>query len=166
MEPKALEDAVAPELERMGIECVKLEIVGSKTSPIVRLFIDKPDGVSIKNCSMVSRMLGMILEEMDPFPGRYLVEVSSPGNNRPLVKEEHFNRFKGSNARVRFQDEEGSKKTYTGIILSCINGVLRIDTKTGGENINIDAILNANLVGVEYQIDKKIKHSKRSKGGK
>jgi ribosome maturation factor RimP len=164
MESNELEMIVAPELDVLGFECVKLEVVGTKRSPIVRLYIDREGGVSIKDCAMVSRAVGLLLERIDPFPGRYLLEVSSPGSARPLTKEEHFVRFVGCQVRVQCSNAEQGKKTYTGNIRSCINGMLVMDTDLGQQLIRLKDIVKANLVGQEYEIDKKQKRSKKNKG--
>lgn len=166
MEREALQALIEPELTAMGFECVKLEFAGSGRNPIVRLYIDKADGVSIKDCGLVSRAVSLLLEEADPFPGRYLLEVSSPGNNRPLVKPEHFTQFEGKTARIQFKAGAGEKKTYTGTILSCINDVLILATDEGEQSIQLSNILKAHLAGIEYKIDKKMKDAKRKKGGK
>ncbi len=163
MDNNELERIVARELEALGFECVKLEVVGSPRNPIVRLYIDRPGGVSIKHCASVSRAIGLVLEETDPFPGRYLLEVSSPGNNRPLTREEHFVRFAGQQAKVQFMDPEAGKKTYTGHIRSCINGILVLDTEDGELHIGLSDILKANLHGQEYKIDKKRNKIKKKK---
>lgn len=165
MQNSELEKVVASELDVLGFECVKLEVVGTTQNPTVRLYIDKPGGVSIKDCAMVSRTVGLVLDRLDPFPGRYLLEVSSPGNNRPLTREEHYVRFAGEQARVQATDPEAGKKTYTGTIRSCINGVLVLDTKEGQQLIRISDIVKANLTGREYRIDKKRKQAKKEKGG-
>jgi ribosome maturation factor RimP len=166
MDNRELEIIITRELEALGFECVKLEVVGSSRNPIVRLYIDKPGGVGIKHCASVSRALGLVLEETDPFPGRYLLEVSSPGNNRPLTKEEHFVRFAGQEARVHFVDAESGKKTCTGHIRSCINGLLVLDTEDGELQIGLSNIVKANLHGQEYKIDKKRNKIKRKKDGR
>lgn len=163
MESRELEKAILPDLELLGFECVKFEVVGTTRNPIVRLYIDRPDGVSIKDCATVSRTVGLVLDRLDPFPGRYLLEVSSPGNNRPLTREEHFVRFVGSQARVECVVERG-KKTYTGYIVSCINGMLAMDTEEGHQLIRLSDVVRANLVGREYKIDKKLKHDRKNKG--
>ncbi|MEJ2719951.1 MAG: ribosome maturation factor RimP [bacterium] len=163
MDNRELEKTIAQELEALGFECVKFEVVGSPRNPIVRLYIDRPGGVSIKHCAQVSRAIGLVLEETDPFPGRYLLEVSSPGNNRPLTREEHFVRFAGKEARVQFVNAEEGKKTYTGYIRSCINGILVLDTDEGELHIGLSDIVKANLHGQEYKIDKKRNKSKKKK---
>jgi ribosome maturation factor RimP len=155
-----LEKVVVPEIEALGFECVKLEVVGSSRSPIVRIYIDKDDGVTIKHCAMVSRAIGLVLERVDPFPGRYLLEVSSPGNARPLTKQEHFVRFAGREARVECDEAGEGKKTYTGRIHSCINGLLVLDAEEGERIIRFSDIVKANLCPQEYKIDKKQKDFK------
>jgi ribosome maturation factor RimP len=144
-----LHGIIDPELNSLGFECVKLEVVGSAGSPVVRLYIDKPGGVTVGECARVSRALGLVLEREDPFPGRYLLEVSSPGNNRPLVTEEHYQRFAGSEARVAVGGTEG-KITYTGRIRSCINGDLTLETDAGDVVVALRDIVRANLINQEY----------------
>jgi len=154
---------VAPELEALGFECVKLEVVGSTGNPVVRLFIDKPGGVSIGDCSLVSRSIGLLLDREDPFPGKYLLEVSSPGNNRPLVKEAHFQRFEGESAKVQAVNG-GDRITYTGAIGRCADGLLTLVTDEHGPVvIELGKILKASLIGREYKIDKKTERPKRRK---
>jgi ribosome maturation factor RimP len=165
MNNSELEKVVAPEVEALGFECVKLEVVGSPRSPIVRIYIDREGGVSIKHCVVVSRSIGLVLDRLDPFPGRYLLEVSSPGNNRPLTKEEHFVRFAGREARVQCEDPESGKKTYTGLIHSCINGLLVLDTEEGERIIRLSQVIKAGLCPQEYKIDKKQSQFRKAKDG-
>jgi len=151
---------VAPELEALGFECVKLEVVGSTGNPVVRLYIDKPGGVSIRDCSLVSRSISVLLDEKDLIPGKYLLEVSSPGSDRPLVTEAHFQSFVGESAKVRTAD----KATHTGRIESCEHGLLALTTEEhGAVEIRVSDIVKASLIGRDYQIDKKTKRPKRKK---
>ena len=166
VERAALEALLEPELAEMGFECVKIEMAGSGRNPIVRVYIDREGGVTISDCTLVSRALSLLLDEADPFPGRYLLEVSSPGNDRPLAKPEHFARFTGKSARIQCRSSEGEKKTYTGTIQSCINDVLILSTDEGEQSIELSNILKAHLTGIEYKIDKKKKDMKRRKRGK
>ncbi len=165
MDNVELEKVIRPEVESLGFECVKFEIVGSARNPIVRVYIDREGGVSIKHCAVVSRSIGMVLDRLDPFPGRYLLEVSSPGNGRPLTKEEHFVRFAGNEARVQCEEPESGKKTYTGVIRSCINGLLVLDTDEGERIVRFSDIIKANLSPLEYKIDKKQRHTRNDKDG-
>ncbi|MFH1754573.1 MAG: ribosome maturation factor RimP [Candidatus Latescibacterota bacterium] len=165
MQGRELEEIITPELEILGVECIKCEVVGGTGSEIVKLYIDKPGGVSIKDCAVVSRALGNLLERLDVFPGRYLLEVSSPGSQRPLTRESHYVKYIDRLVRVqRFNEAEG-KKTYTGTIRSCINGLLVLDTSEGKQEIKMTEIIQASLADEIFKIDKKMKDSKRKKGG-
>jgi ribosome maturation factor RimP len=161
MQERDLSRIIVPELELMGYECVKLEVVGSARSPVVRIFIDKPGGVTVGECSLASRTIGALLEREDPFPGRYLLEVSSPGANRPLVTEAHYRRFVGSEARVAAERAGEGRITYTGRIRSCINGVLTLDTDGGEISLALHEVARANLINQEYKIDKKREKDRR-----
>jgi ribosome maturation factor RimP len=111
--------------------------------------------VTVGECAKVSRALGLVLEREDPFPGRYLLEVSSPGSNRPLVTEEHYQRFAGQPARVAVENGAVGKITYTGTIRSCINGDLTLQTDDGDVVVALRDVVRANLINQEYKIDKK-----------
>jgi ribosome maturation factor RimP len=167
MRNNELEDLVAPEIEKLGFECVKLEVAGGSRNPVLRLYIDKPDGVSIDDCSLVSRTVGLLLEEKDPFPGRYLLEVSSPGSDRPLVTEAHFQRFSGETAKVQVL-RDSQKTTYIGRIRSCGGGLLTLALEDDGETVEIrlENVVKASLAGQDYKIDKKRKQEKRAKRAK
>ena len=157
-----IESIVVPELDTLGFELIKLEVMGSATNPLVRLYIDRPDGVTVRDCALVSRTVGLLLEEADPFPGRYLLEVSSPGSNRPLVTADHFETYAGKPARV-VAKAAGERITYTGTITSCINHVVTLSTDDGDATVHLDDIISAQLVHQEYRIDKKRSKEKRSK---
>ncbi len=161
MTDKELENLLVPELETMGYECVKLEVVGSPRHPVVRLFIDKEGGVTVGECARVSRAIALVLEREDPFPGAYLLEVSSPGSNRPLVTEAHFQRFLGLQAKVVVQRDGEAKRTYIGSLRTCANGVLALETDEGEVIVGLREIVRANLINQEYKIDKKREKEKR-----
>ncbi len=165
MKSEELEELLTPELDILGMECIKCEVLGASGSHVVRLYVDKPGGVSIKDCASVSRSIGLVLDRLDLFPGRYLLEVSSPGSNRPLTRESHFVKYVGRLARVQSSSTAEGKKTYTGTIQSCINGLLTLDTSDGKQEIKMTEIIKANLADEIYKIDKKMKNSKRKKGG-
>jgi ribosome maturation factor RimP len=162
MQEGKLDNLIIPELERLGFECVKLEVVGSARSPVVRIYIDKPGGVTVGECALASRTLALVLEQEDPFPGRYLLEVSSPGSNRPLVTEAHFQQFVGSEARVAVDRPGEGRITYTGRIRSCMNDVLTIDTDDGDVALALHEVARANLINQEYKIDKKREKKRRT----
>ena len=106
-----VQDALTQEIERrieeLGFELVDLERVGSRARPILRAYIDRPDsrpgepGVSLDDCARVSRALEPFLDEREDLSDRYVLEVSSPGVERPLVRRRDWERFAGSEVRVK-----------------------------------------------------------------
>ncbi len=157
---RELEKLVVPELDTLGFECVKLEVVGSPRHPVVRLFIDKPGGVTVGECALVSRTLGLVFDREDPFPGSFLLEVSSPGNNRPLVTAAHFQRFAGYEAKV-VVEHAGARATHIGRIRSCVDDALILDTDAGEVVVGLREVVRANLINQEYKIDKKREKDRR-----
>ncbi|MFL5246475.1 MAG: Imm1 family immunity protein [Myxococcales bacterium] len=91
----------APLAAAEGLELVDVEFAGAGGHPTLRLYIDKVGGVSLDDCTHVSRALSAALDVEDPIQGSYELEVSSPGLDRPLRTAEHFQRFAGENVRVK-----------------------------------------------------------------
>ena len=105
MADDALEKELEARVEALGYEFVDLERAGSKSRPILRLRIDRPDavpgaGVTVDDCSRVSRALEAFLDEQETLSERYVLEVSSPGIERPLVKARDFERFAGQEVAI------------------------------------------------------------------
>src|SRR5262245_66375908 len=96
-----LRERVLALLEQSDLELVDVEVGGSPRGLIVRVLVDKPGGVSVEDCARVSRAVGDDLEAADAFPGRYTLEVSSPGINRPLKRREDYERFAGERSEER-----------------------------------------------------------------
>ena len=105
MEPgkEQLDALLAPVVEQLGYELADIEAnLGSKHN-VLRLFIDKADGITLEDCERVSRQVSAVLDVEDPIAGDYSLEVSSPGLNRRLVKAEHFERFAGERVKVKLK---------------------------------------------------------------
>src|ERR1700679_1677097 len=89
-----------PVVADLGYELVLLEYSPHKSSATLRLFIDAAEGVNLDDCAKVSREVAATLDVEDPIRQSYQLEVSSPGMDRPLVKPEHFQRFRGEQVRI------------------------------------------------------------------
>ncbi|HTW73291.1 MAG TPA: ribosome maturation factor RimP [Steroidobacteraceae bacterium] len=103
-----------PLLTQLGCELVDLEYAPGRTRALVRVFIDRPEGVSIDDCERVSRELSALLDVEDPVPTAYTLEVSSPGLDRVLRTREHFRRFVGDRVRVELKVAREGRRRYTG----------------------------------------------------
>lgn len=115
----AIHDLIEPVVEGMGFELVGVEFDGHQR--VLRLYIDHPDGIGLEACSRVSYQVSGVLDVEDPIPGRYQLEVSSPGMDRPLFKRAHFERFEGAVIRVQVVRPIEGRRRYKGT-LSAIEG--------------------------------------------
>jgi ribosome maturation factor RimP len=129
-----------------GVELVHAEVAGPDNKPIVRVFIDKPQGVTHKDCSDVSFHLGTILDVEDFIHSAYTLEVSSPGLERGLYKKADYERFAGSRARLKTQQPIGGQRNFRGRLLG-VEGedVLFEDRTSGRVKVPLQAIAKANL---------------------
>ena len=109
-------ELLEPPVEALGYELVDLDLrVGQ--SGLLRIFIDKENGINLADCELVSRQLSVFLDVEDPLPGRYVLEVSSPGVDRPLRTLEHFRRFRDCEAKVRLREPRDSRRMLNGRLL-------------------------------------------------
>jgi len=105
-----------PLLDDEGFELVHVECVTSNREKIVRLYMDKPGGVTLEDCILVSRQLGDIIDVEVAGLGSYRLEVSSPGLNRPLAKQKDFIRFEGERVKIETHEALDGRKRFTGIL--------------------------------------------------
>jgi ribosome maturation factor RimP len=115
----------------IGMEVVLVEIRGEGNHSVVRTFIDRPAGVTLDDCERFSKRFSVLLDVEDCIPFSYTLEVSSPGVNRPLVKESDFQRFCGKNARVRTQLPIEGQKNFKGKIVGVTEGRLELEVAPG-----------------------------------
>mgnify|MGYP003336190411 CR=1 FL=1 len=98
-----LQDVVAPILWALGLELVEIACVGQGPRSIVRVFIDKPGGVTVADCERAHVALGPALDVADPFPHAYTLEVSSPGLDRPFKRLQDYQRAVGKHVNVKLR---------------------------------------------------------------
>ncbi len=132
----------------MGMEVILVEIKGSGNRSVLRTFIDQPGGISLDDCERFSRRLSVSLDVEDWIPFSYNLEVSSPGINRPLVKESDFKRFCGKDATVRTRTPIEGRKNFKGRIAEVTAGCLELEISPGNAvEIALMDIEKANLIG-------------------
>lgn len=132
--------------EAEGLELVQLQYRRERGGRILRLFIDKPGGVTLEDCAAVSRELGDLLDVHLPGLGPYHLEVSSPGPNRPLARAEDFERFRGQRARIRVRGTLDGQKNFSGVLEGLTGRTVQLNTGRGSVAIPIDAISKAHLM--------------------
>lgn len=129
-----------------GVELVHTEVAGPEGHPIVRVFIDKPNGVTHEDCSGVSTQIGTVLDVEDFIHSAYTLEVSSPGIERGLYKPADYERFAGSPARVKTRIAVNNQRNFRGQIVGMENDKVIFEDRTSGRvALPFETIVKANL---------------------
>ena len=133
-----------------GMELVDVECKGHGHAIVVRIFLDKPGGVTHADCQLISRQVGVIIDVEDLIPTRYVLEVSSPGLDRKLVKESDYLRFTGRKVSLLLRAQRHGKKLYQGKLLGLAGSQVQLEMPDG-ETIHVELheVERTNLV-VEF----------------
>lgn len=133
MSKKHIESTVASYLEPIALdykyELVDVEYIKEGATWYLRVYIDKPGGITVLDCEQVSRALDVVLDEKDPIKGAYILEVSSPGLDRPLKKEADFNRSKGKIIEIKLFQAVNNQKEYQGELQDFKDDIVTIITE-------------------------------------
>ena len=123
-------DLVKDTVESCGVSLWDVRFVKEGASHYLRIFIDKPEGVSINDCTEVSHAVDPLIDEADPIDCSYYLEVCSPGTERELSRPHHFEYGLGKNVTVKLFKAVEGKKEFTGVLKSA-DGDITIDTENG-----------------------------------
>ncbi len=136
-----------PILKSIGLTLWDMEFQKHGPQWMLRIYIDREDaGVTLNDCEVVSRDLGMALDVEDIIPHAYNLEVSSPGLDRTLSKPEHFTRFSGSAIKIKTYQQINGQKVFQGKLLGLEGDMVRIEMETGTViEIPISAIAKTSL---------------------
>ena len=130
------------------IELIEIQLKGSGNARLLRVYIDKPGGVTHGDCELISERLGKLLDEEDPIPeNSYTLEVSSPGIERRLSKPRDFERVVGQKIRLAVQPPgETRRQLLEGRLAQCANGALELEIAPGNlVRVPLDTVHKANL---------------------
>lgn len=142
---KQLWAIVEPVVAHQGLELVELEFQREPRGWVLRLYIDRQDGgVTLDDCTLVSREVSDLLDAKDPIEHPYNLEVSSPGPERPLRKPEDFQRWCGRQVKVKWWG--AGRKVLQGTLLGLKDEVLEIETPAGIQRIPLSEIARARLI--------------------
>jgi len=136
-----------PLCDSEGLELVHVEYQREASGRTLRIYIDKPGGVTLNDCSALSRQAGDMLDVCFEADESYNLEVSSPGFDRPLVKLQDFERFKGRHIKIRTEQPLNGQKNFTGILLGVFDDAIRIVIDNQTANIPFNEIAKARLAG-------------------
>jgi len=163
MGSSSVEERVQAIAERVaidhGLELVHAEVAGPDNKPIVRIFIDKPNGVTHQDCSEVSLHVGTVLDVEDFIHASYTLEVSSPGLERGLYKRQDYERFAGKMARMKTRNPINGQRNFRGRLLGIYGEEVLFEDRTSGRlKVPLDAIAKANL---ELDVEEEFRRAQR-----
>jgi len=133
----------------LGYELVEIEFVPGPGGGTLRIYIDKPgeaeQGIDVEDCASVSHVISDLLDADDPFPGRYSLEVSSPGTDRVLRTPAHFARFVDNRVKVELAVPREGRKRYTGMLRRADGESIELDVDNFSVSIRLAEISRARL---------------------
>jgi ribosome maturation factor RimP len=130
-----------------GMEVVDVECHSTGRRGRVAIFLDKPDGIKVKDCELVSRQVSAILDIEDLFPGSFVLEVSSPGLDRKLVKPSDYEKFLGRKVKVKLISPRDGRKQFTGRLSSFDGDTVTLELAPEvEEQFKLEEIRQARLV--------------------
>jgi len=146
MTKEELTALIEPAIERLGYELSDLELKVGGQEGMMRIFIDKPEGIDLEDCENVSRQIGAILDVEDPLPVNYALEVSSPGLDRKLTKPAHFQRFMGEDVRIKLRFPLQGRRNFRGALRSADDENIEVEVDGESHSLPLATIESARLV--------------------
>ncbi len=146
-EVEDIERLIEPSLEAMGFGLVRVRYFGGKP-PRLQIMAEGADGsaINVDDCAALSRAISALLDVEDSLPGPYVLEVSSPGIDRPLIRPVDFERFAGFEARVEMRELVDGRRRFQGRILGLSNDQVRLATRDGEVVLPVVGIHHAKLL--------------------
>ena len=145
LEQKLTEMLTAP-VEALGFEMIGVEFVRAGKHSTLRLYIDHPEGITVDNCADVSHQVSAVLDVEDPISTEYNLEVSSPGMDRPLFKEAHYQAYIGEVVSVRLRAPMDNRRNFKGQLMSCEAGNITVNVDGQDFVLAVSNIEKGNLV--------------------
>lgn len=146
MTSEELSRLLEPAIEGLGYELCDLEAKLGGRDGVLRVFIDKPEGIVLEDCEKVSRQISAILDLEDPLPGQYALEVSSPGLDRRLSKPAHFERFLGEVVKIKLRMPLDGRRNYRGTLRAANEENIEVEVDGQAHSLPIKTIELARLV--------------------
>lgn len=141
-----INDIIRPVAEELGFELIRVTYGGGR-KPTLQIMAERPDGtMSVDDCAQLSREVSLVLDVEDPLPDEYLLEVSSPGVDRPLTRPKDFERWVGFEAKVELAIQIDGRRRFRGRLLSFDGAVIQLETDEGTFDLNYADVSKAKLI--------------------
>jgi ribosome maturation factor RimP len=139
------EELAVPIIEENNCELVDIEYIKEGPEWYLRVYIDKEGGVTVDDCQKVSEALSDLLDRVDPIDHSYILEVSSPGVERPLKTKRDYDHFTGREVEIKLFSAQDGKKEFSGVLEGFENGIVTIVTSEGKLSFQKEKIASARL---------------------
>ncbi|STX30076.1 NusA-like protein [Legionella beliardensis] len=144
---KDIQELIEPLVNQLGYVLWGCEYLLQGKHSLLRIYIDKENGVNITDCERVSRQVSALLDVEDPIQGHYSLEISSPGIPRPLFDREHYRQYIGSDVMLKLHKPINGKRKIKGIIQSVTNDAFTLKVNDEQYEVQFSQIVKANLIG-------------------
>jgi len=163
---RRLADIVGPVIEGLGFELVRIRLMGGKTR-ILQIMADKPEGgIEVDDCATISTAVSAVLDVEDPIEDNYVLEVSSPGIDRPLTRLKDFEMWKGWEARLETSELIDGRRRFKGGLMGTEGDEVLIEIEEGGQDVTIglrfDWLSDAKLILTDELIAEMLRQKKAS----
>jgi len=146
MRQTAVHDLLEPVITAMGYELLGIEYISQGRHSLLRIYLDKPEGIVVEDCEKVSRQVSAVLDVEDPISGQYTLEVSSPGLDRPLFTLAQCERFVGEQVNLRLHAPHQGRKRFKGLLSAVSDGQIAVEVDGNVYEIPFDLVEKANLI--------------------
>lgn len=140
-------EALEPLAAAHNVEIVTVEVVGSRKAPTIRVYLDCDGGIGFDELAASQKWVNELMDELDPFPGAYTLEVSSPGIDRPLRTPEHFQRFAGEKVQLTLTEPYQGRAKWTGKLCGMRDEDVLVEVDGIQEALPYAYIKKAHIIG-------------------
>lgn len=149
---RRLAGIVAPTIEGLGYELVRLRLMGGRRSTL-QIMAERPDGwIEVEDCARISRAVSAVLDVEDPIAGEYVLEVSSPGIDRPLTRLKDFERYEGYEVKIESAEMIDGRRRFKGVLAGVQDDEVLLEIPEGTIGLNFGLLSDAKLVLTEALI--------------
>lgn len=143
-----LQELLAPVIEAMDYQCWGVEFISQGKHSILRVFIEREDGITVDDCELVSRQISALLDVEDPVSGEYTLEVSSPGMDRPLFNKQQFAAYTGHLVKIRTRMAIEDRRNFQGVLRGIEGEDVVVQVDNFEYLLPLDLIEKANVIPV------------------
>jgi ribosome maturation factor RimP len=148
IDAKGIEALIAPSLEAMGYHLLRAVFTGGRERPTLQVMAERRNGaaMAVEDCELISNSVSAILDVEDPVPGSYVLEVTSPGIDRPLLRREDYERFAGFEAKIELARPQEGRRRFRGKLLGVEGDAAKLRTEESIVLLPLAEITRAKLV--------------------